>query len=126
VISQVCKEITQKVLNLLLIPDYGDFQRAYANLQADPSYLQFTQIQEMFQYLSGKIPKKDFTAKGLVRFKELLLQQLKTLFVSFRNEFKEISLDFFHRQWVLFFQPDADENSEPRDNDLLRYLIASI
>jgi len=119
--SQLCKNFAQYVLKLVQISDYGDFQTCFTNLMNNSTYQTYTEIQEILRYLSEKLPKKDFTVKGLVRFKVLLLKQLKTLFVSFRKVLEETSIDFFHRHWCLYFQPErVTMDRQQMINELLK------
>lgn len=121
--SRLCKEFTDKVIKLLLINDYSKFQWELANIFEDSKYDSQPQFQEFCQYLRQKMPKKDFTAKGMERFKELVLKQLKTVYIKFRTVNEEKSLEFFHQQWAIFFQPEklTDERKELIKDLLKRY-----
>lgn len=119
--SLLCKEFTDRVIKLLLINDYSKFQWELAKIFEDSKFESQPQFQEFCRYLMQKMPKKDFTAKGMERFKELVLKQLKTIYIKFRTVNEERSLEFFHQQWAIFFQPERlTEEREELIKELLQ------
>ena len=66
--SLLCKEVTDRVIKLLLINDYSKFQWELAKIFEDSKFESQPQFQEFCRYLMQKMPKKDFTAKGMERF----------------------------------------------------------
>ncbi len=104
--SLLCKNFADNLLKLLFLKDPSVFQKELLQILQDPSLNSISQFHELCQYLTEKLPKHDFKVKGMGRFKDLLLKQLKTAFVKFRADNEKESINFFHHQWGIFFQPE--------------------
>lgn len=68
------------------------------------------------------MPKKRFTEKGMYRIKKEVLKKLKSLYIHHRKPLAQESKEFYHKQHVLFFQP---ENLTPKRTEFLEELLDS-
>lgn len=112
--SNICHQFTNCALELLPIQDPKSFNQALQDFFVKYSTSTEVVLQHAIEKLAQFLPKKAFTPGGMTRFKGLLLKQLKTVYVGFRKSLEAQSLDFFHQQWVLLFQPESltQERSE--------------
>lgn len=52
-------------------------------------------------------PKREFTNKGIIRYKNYVLKKLKTLLVKYRLILERENKEFYRNYWILFCQPET-------------------
>lgn len=114
-------DLTTKLLKLMRLSEPNIFQnkltRFLINCEKDsnPNLVNYATS------ISDKLPKRDFTEKGMKRFKMLLLRKLKSFYRVFRFELGEESLKFHKDHWLIFLQPEnLTTEGKKRLNGFLR------
>lgn len=122
-VSRECFVFSRKILRLITIEDLENFQQHLEKVVTACLRKQHVLYQSFGQTLKNKLPKRQFTLKGMMRFKILLLQRLKTFILSFRSILEEKSSAFFKKQWLLYFQPEqlTPARKQQLDDFLLQY-----
>ncbi|MBA7626905.1 hypothetical protein ES703_34363 [subsurface metagenome] len=120
-LSMNCLNFTSEVIEILKLNDPSEFFRKLRHLlgKFDRSAAPFAYFYDMLLKL---MPKKRFTQKGMLRIKKEVLKKLKTYYLWFRKPMDEISIQFYHDLYVIFFQP---EKMTPKRKDLLEMLLSA-